>query len=125
MLRDLDPTKNRCVSGVKITLIRSGLRNLKNRIKQMPKDEIESERPDMIVKIVEKILDFNNQNKKGQGLKILTPEQMLTRLPTSLAQLISGNNSEKLKNEIRQQLYSLYRSEKLSKAINNKLMNAI
>ena len=44
-----------------------------------------------------------------QGLKILTPQQMLSRLPTSLAQLKAGNNSEKLKNEIRQLLYSLYR----------------
>ena len=46
---------------------------------------------------------------KGQGLKILTPQQMLSRLPISLAQLEAGNNSKKLKNEIRQLLYSLYR----------------
>ena len=46
----------------------------------------------------------------GEGLKILTPNQMLSRLPISLAQLKAGNNSEKLKNEIRQlSLYSLYR----------------
>ena len=45
----------------------------------------------------------------GQGLKILTPQQMFTRLPISLAQLEAGNNSQKLKNEIRQLLYSLYR----------------
>ena len=48
---------------------------------------------------------------KGQGIKILTPQQMLSRLPISLAQLKAGNNSEKLKNEIRQLLYSLYRSK--------------
>ena len=47
-------------------------------------------------------------NKKEQGLKILTPNQMLSRLPISLAQLKAGNNSEKLKNEIKQILYSLY-----------------
>ena len=46
---------------------------------------------------------------KGQGLKMLTPQQMLSRLPISLAQLKAGNNSGKLKNEIRQLLYSLYR----------------
>ena len=57
------------------------------------------------------------RNQRGQGLKILTPQQMLSRLPISLAQLKAGNNSEKLKNEIRQLLYSLYRSKKLSKAI--------
>ena len=45
----------------------------------------------------------------GQGLKILTPEQMLSRLPISLAKLKAGNNSQKLKNEIIQLLYSLYR----------------
>ena len=50
---------------------------------------------------------------------------MLSRLPISLAQLKAGNNSEKLKNEIRQLLYSLYRSKKLSKTIFNNLINAI
>ena len=50
---------------------------------------------------------------QGEGLKILTPNQMLSRLPISLAQLKAGNNSEKLKNEIRQLLYSLYRSKNL------------
>ena len=49
------------------------------------------------------------RNQQGEGLKILTPNQMLSRLPISLAQLKAGNNSEKLKNEIRQLLYSLYR----------------
>ena len=50
---------------------------------------------------------------EGKGLKILTPNQMLGRLPISLAQLKAGNNSQKLKNEIRQLLYSLYRSKNL------------
>ena len=50
------------------------------------------------------------RNQEGQGLKILTPNQMFSRLPISLAQLKTGNNSEKLKYEIRQLLYSLYRS---------------
>ena len=44
------------------------------------------------------------QNQRGQRLKILTPSQILSRLPISLAQLKAGNNSEKLKNEIRQLL---------------------
>ena len=47
--------------------------------------------------------------REGHGLKILTPQQMLSRLPISLAQLKPGNNSEKIKNEIRQLLYFLYR----------------
>ena len=47
--------------------------------------------------IVKCILEFNQLNRSGKGLKILTPNQMLTRLPISLAQLSAGNNSEKLK----------------------------
>ena len=50
-------------------------------------------------------------------LKTLTPDQMLSRLPITLAQLKAGNNSEKLKNEIRQLLYSLYRSKKITKKL--------
>ena len=63
--------------------------------------------------------------QRGQGLIILTPEQVLSRLQSSLAQLKAGNNLEKLKNEIRQLLYSLYRSKKLSKTIYKNLMNTI
>ena len=85
----------------------------------MPKEEEEIEKPYNIVKIVEKILKFNEQNQqKGQGIKILTPNQMLNRLPIALARLQAGNSSNKLKNEIRQLLYSLYRSKiLLSKSI--------
>ena len=50
-----------------------------------------------MVEIVEEILKFNKQKQEGQGIKILTPNQMLSRLPISLAQLQAGNNSEKLK----------------------------
>ena len=57
------------------------------------------EQPDKILKIVEEILEFNRQNQQGKGLKILTPNQMLSRLPITLAQLKTGNNSEKLKND--------------------------
>ena len=65
------------------------------------------------------------RKQKGEGLKILTPQQMLSRIPISLAQLEAGNNSENLKNKIRQPLYLLYRSKKLSKTIYNTLVNAI
>ena len=65
------------------------------------------------------------RNQQGQGLKILTPDQMLSRLPITLAQLKAGNNSQKLINEIRQLLYSLYRSKKLTKTIYNNLINII
>ena len=92
------------------------------------KDEYEKEieKPDKILKIVEEILDYNNkQNQIRKGLKLLTPSQMLTRLPISLAQLKAGNNSEKLKNGIRQLLYSLCRSKKLTKEIYKSLIDII
>ena len=63
--------------------------------------------------------------KKGSGLKILTPDQMLSRLPITLAHLKAGNNSEKLKNEIIQLLYSLYRSKKLTKQLYKSLIDII
>ena len=50
---------------------------------------------------------------------------MLSRLPISLARLKAGNNSEKLKNEIRQLLYSWYRSKKLTKQLNKSLIDII
>ena len=92
----------------------------------MSEDEKEIEKPDKILKIVEEILDFNNkQNQIGKGLKMLTPSQMLSRLPISLAQLKVGNNPEKLRNEIRQLLYSLYRSKKLTKEVYKSLIDII
>ena len=90
-------------------MIKGGLRDLKEEINKMSDDEKRIEQPDEIENIAEKIIEFNEQNQQGQGLKILTPNQMLSRLPIFLAQLKEGNNSEKLKNEIRQLLYSLNR----------------
>ena len=54
-------------------------------------------------------------NQQGKGIKLLTPNQMLIRSPISLAKLQAGNSSNKLKNEIRQLLYSLYRSKNMAK----------
>ena len=78
-----------------------------------------------MVEIVEEILKFNKQKQEGQGIKILTPNQMLSRLPISLAQLQAGNNFSKLKNEIRQLFYSLYRSKNMTKQVYNKLIKHI
>ena len=64
-------------------------------------------------------------NKKGSGLKILTNKQMLNRLSILLAQMQAGNNSNKLKNEARQILYSLYRSKVLTKTVYNNLVKAL
>ena len=93
----------------------------------MSVEEIEKEKWNQILETVNKILDFNKeiQKQQGLGLKILTPDQMLSRLPISLAQLNAGNNSEKLKNEIRQLLYSLYRSKKLTKQLYKSLVDII
>ena len=63
----------------------------------------------------ENIFEFNQQTRRGQGPRILTPNKMFNILSISLAQLKAGYNSEKLKFEIRQLLYSLYRSKKLTK----------
>ena len=108
-----------------INVIKSGLSDLKNEIEKMSKNETEIEKPDKTVDIVEKIFQFNRQNQEGQGLKILTPDQLLSRLAITLAQLKAGNNLEKLKNEIRQLLYSLYRLKNLTKTIHNYLINTI
>ena len=64
-------------------------------------------------------------SKKGEGLKILTNKQMLNRLPILLAQIQAENNSKSLKNELRQILYSLYRSKVLTKTVYNNLIKSI
>ena len=87
--------------------------------------KIENEKPDKILKIVKEILEFNKQKQQGLGLKILTPNQMLSRLPITLAQLKAGNNSVKIKNENRQLLYSLYRSKKFTKQLYKSLIDII
>ena len=65
------------------------------------------------------------KNQQGQGLKILTPDQMLSRLPITVAKLKARNNSQQLIGEIRQLFYSLYHSKKLTKTIYNHLINTI
>ena len=67
----------------------------------------------------------SNGWSSGSGLKILTNKQMLKHLPILLAQIQAGNNSKKLKNEIRQILYSLYRSKVLTKTVYNNLIKSI
>ena len=66
------------------------------------------------------------QNKtEGTGLKILTPKQMLQRLPIALAQVKGGNNSESLLNEIRQIVYSLYQSKQITKRVHSNIVESI
>ena len=80
-----------------VSVINSGLKDLKIQIKDTSEEERKTEDPDKIVEIVKEILKFNKQVQQRKGLKMLTPYQMLSRLPISLAQLKTGNNSEKLK----------------------------
>ena len=108
-------------------MIKSGLKDLNNEIKKISEEERENERVDKIIEIVERILAYikQQQKKEGKGIKILTSNQMLSRLPISLAQLEAGNNSEKLKNEIRQLFYSLYCSKNMTKQVCNNLIKYI
>ena len=75
------------------------------------------------------IFQVSKESQKGEGtnemLKILTPNQMLKRLPIALAQVKAGNNSESLLNEIRQIVYSLYRSKEITKKVCNNIINSI
>ena len=63
--------------------------------------------------------------KNGTGLKILTPKQMLKRLPIALAQVKAGNNSESLLNGIRQIVYSLYKSKEITTKVYNNIIRSI
>ena len=110
-------TKDKNKNNELVELIKVRWSNLKDVIEKMSEDEIKIEKPDKILEIVKEILDFNKriQRQQGSRLKILTPDQMLSGLSISLAQLKVGNNSEKLKNEIRQIWYCLYRSKKTYK----------
>ena len=76
-----------------------------------------------------RIFQVSKELQEGEGanemLKILTPNQMLKRLPIALAQVKAGNNSESLLNEIRQIVYSLYRSKEITKKVYNNITNSI
>ena len=67
----------------------------------------------------------DEKSQEGKGCKILKPNQMLKRLPIALAQVKAGNNSKSLLNEIRQIVYSLYRSKEITKTVYNNIINSI
>ena len=122
ILNDASDEKNKNL----VESINKKLNKMKKIIKNVPKDEVcKVKENEKIIDIVERILELNGEKQLGQGLKILTPSQMLSRLPITLAPLKAGNNSEKLKNEIRQLLYSLYRSKKLTKRLYKSLIDII
>ena len=90
--KKLYETRNTQENKKLVLVINSGLIDFEKEIRCMSKNEKTYE----ILDIVVQILDFN-QNQEGQGLKILTPQQMLSRLPICLVQLKAGNNSQELK----------------------------
>ena len=98
--------------------------NLVNKADQIAKLRSTESRQKML-EIFNYLREISNEQTEGKGLKILTPNQMLSRLPITLAQLKPRNNSEKLDNEIRQLLCSLYRSKKLTKQLHKSLIDII
>ena len=96
MLKDLYRINDKYKNNDLVNVIKSGLSNLKNAIKYISEEEKETEKPNEIIDIVE-----DQQHQPRQGLNMVIPDQMFSRLPTTLAQLKAGNNSEKLKNEMR------------------------
>ena len=73
----------------------------------------------------EAIYKSKQNETKGKGFKVLTPKQMLQRLPIALAQVKTGNNSESLLNEIRQIVHSLYQSKQITKKVYNNIIKSI
>ena len=125
MCKKLSQTKG-AKNEVRVDSIKKVLSKSQRIIDYAPKDDVfKTEENEKIIDIVERILYFNQLNQSGQGLKILTPSQMLGRLLISLAQSNAENNSEKRKNEIKQILYFLHRSKKLTKNIYKSLVDII
>ena len=122
LLEKLKKSKNNKRNRTQVNLINSGLRDLKEEIENMSEQEKRIKNPNGVVDIVEMILEFNRQ-QHWQGLNILTPSQMLSRLPNSLAHLKAGNNSEKIKTKIKQLLYSFCSSKKLTKPLYKRLVD--
>ena len=109
-----------------VYLIKLMLNKMKIVSENVPENKtFKIEENEKIINIVERILYFNQLDQSGQELKILTPNQMLTRLPIFLAQLKAGNNSQKLENKVRQLLYSLFRSKKPTKQLYKSLIDII
>ena len=105
-----------------VNVVNDSFIDLRNDVK---KGEIpENENPNKIISIVEKILGFNNQQKR-KWLKIITPIQMLWRLPIEVLQVQADNTSKNLLNEIRQIIYSLYQVKEINENVYNNIMNSI
>ena len=84
----------------------------------------ENENPKNVFNIVEKILDFNKQ-QRSKAIKVLTPKQMFQRLPIALAQVKASNMFKKLQNGIRQIIYFFYWEKEITKKVYNNIINSI
>ena len=113
-----------------LNIIRKGNKSA-NQKKTLANINIHFNARNSVIKFIEDYGSMILEEKKlakeqeGTGLKILTPNQMLKRLPIPLAQIKAGNNSESLLNEIRQIAYSLYRSKEITKNVYNNIINSI
>ena len=114
-----------------LSTIRKGNKNPEQR-KTLANINIHFNARDSAIKFIEDygsmILEAKKKlakEQEGTGLEILTPNRMLKRLPIALAQIKAGNNSESLLNEIRQIVYSLYRSKEITKKVYNNIINSI
>ena len=113
-----------------LSVVRKGNRNAEQR-KTLPNINMLCNARNDAIKFIEEygsmILEAKKlaREQEGTGLKILTPNQMLKRLPIALAQIKAGNNSESLLNEIRQIVYSLYLSKEITKKVYNNIINSI
>ena len=90
-----------------MNVIKSGLIDFKNDVKEMYKNEIKIQNPDRIIDIIKKILEFNKQNQTGEGLTTWTSNQMLSRLlitPTGTAPLIEVDSMSILRQYIEKKI---------------------
>ena len=126
MYNKLIETEDEEMNQIKVNFIKKILSKLQKTVDYAPKDNtFKIEENKKIIDMVKLILEFHELNKKEDGLKTLSPNQMFGILPISLAQLTAGHNPEKLKNEIRQILHFLYRSKKLTKQNYKSLIDII
>ena len=111
MLQTLDILETAGSYNQAASSIEDSFEDFGDEVKALPRSD-EKNKGIKLLNITNKILNFSlkKQKQKGQGLKILTPNQMLSRLLISLAQLKAGNDSEKLKNKIRQITKNIYKS---------------
>ena len=110
MYKNLNNTRNIEKNKTIVNKTKNNLVDLMMKLKNNPTNNAKRIRNrNNMVEIIKLIFEFNQLDQEEKGLKILMPNQILSRLPISLAQLKAEKNSEKLKNEIRHLFYSLYK----------------